>query len=328
VAALEERTRGAAGVVKVGSATRAPLQVGGAQGFFFQVEGYEAARDEELRLDAVFATPGYLEALGLPVLAGRPIVEADGAASENVVVVNRGMAERYWPDDSAVGGLLRISDQTVRVVGVVENATWNGLAEEVTNYVYAPLAQSPERASAGFMTIVARVSGEDAAAVLPFVRAQAGTLERDLSFEYQSTMESMVSEILMPQRMGAILLSAFGLLALALSAVGIAGVVSYTVSRQRRDIGVRVALGATRIGLLASVMAEMAVPITGGLLLGIIAAVGLSPTLEGFLFRVSPTDPAAYVTIALAVGTVSLVATWLPARSAARVDPVEVLRAD
>lgn len=145
---------------------------------------------------------------------------------------------------------------------------------------------------------------------------------------YQLSMQTLVAEVLMPQRLGAALLSFFGVLALVLSAVGIGGVVAYAVSRQARDIGVRVALGATKVSVLASVSRGMVLPVVFGLAAGVASARGLSRLVESFMFGVTSTDPLTYGLIAMSVLGVSVAATLVPARRSARVNPVEVLRAE
>jgi hypothetical protein len=129
------------------------------------VDGYESAPDEELRVDLVFTTPGYPAALRPPVLAGRDFDSSDGPGGEQVAIVNRSMAERYWPGGAAVGGTVLVGGGSVRVVGVVENTTWNGLADEVTTYVYVPLAQTPSTGASAFLTVATRADAAPDAAL-------------------------------------------------------------------------------------------------------------------------------------------------------------------
>jgi len=327
VSTLEERASALPGVRAVSTSTRVPLQRGGARGYFFTAEGYRAAPDEELRVDAVYATPGHAAAVGLPVLAGRDLAEGDGADGEPVTVVSRSMADRYWPSGDAVGGTVRLSGTPLRVVGVAEDATWNGLGEQATNYMYLPLALGPGVASDAFLTLAARTEG-DAEALLGSIRSLINQLDREVTISRQATMPGLVAEVLMPQRLGALLLSTFGLLALALSSTGIAGVVAYAVSRRRREIGLRVALGASRATVVGGLARSMSAPVLLGVLLGVLVARGLSRMVEAFLFGVRPTDPATYTAIVLGVTAVAAVAVLVPARSALRVEPSEVLKAE
>ena len=326
VQTLEERIRAIPSVTAVSTSTRIPLQGSGARGFFFEVDGYEAAEDEELRVDMVFVTPGFVETLRQPLLAGRAFLSSDGAGEEDVTVINRAMAEAYWPAGDALAGTVLMGNSRVRVVGVVENTTWRGLADDATNYMYFPLAQSP-RSAGSFLSLAVRSSG-DPDATLGSVRELFTEVEPELSIRYQRTMEAMVADVLMPQQLGAAVLSAFALLALILSAVGIAGVVAYAVSRQAREIGVRVALGATRTSVLTTISRSMVLPVLLGLVTGVALARGLSGLVEGFMFGVTAKDPLTYGLISMSVLAVAAAATLLPARRAMRVNPVEVLRAE
>ena len=274
----------------------------------------------------VFTTPGFVETLRQPLLAGRVFLASDGAGDEDVTIINRSMAERYWPAGRAVGGAVLMGRAPVRVVGIVENTTWNSLSDDVTNYMYLPLVQSPAVAGSN-LALGVRTAG-DLDAMLASVSQILRAVEPELSLRYQRSMETMVSDVLMPQRLGATLLSVFGLLSLVLSAVGIAGVVAYAVSRQARDIGVRVALGATKVSVLANISRSMVLPVLVGLGVGVATARGLSRVVEGFMFGVTATDPLTYVLISLSVLGVAVAATLVPARRATRVNPVEVLRAE
>lgn len=326
VSALEERAEALPGIRAVSTSTNIPLHEGGDRGFFFTVEGYEPAPDEELRVDVVFATPGHAEAIGLPVLEGRDLDDGDGTSGERGVVVSRSMAERYWRFGSALGGTVRWG-AALRVVGVVEDATWNRLGEEPTNYMYVPLGLIPSIASDAFLTLAARTD-DDADALLGSVRTLVNELDPEVTISEQATMSELVAEVLMPQRLGALLLTAFGVLALVLSAVGIAGVVAFAVNRRRREIGLRVALGASRSTVLAGLARTMSAPVVLGLVAGVAVALSLSGVAEAFLFGVRPTDPVTYLAIVLGVGAVAAVAALLPARSALGVEPSEVLRSE
>ena len=332
---LLERVRSLPGVEAAAVSSRVPLQRGGARGFFVEVDGYEPDPDEEMRVDLVMVTPGYFESLGIPILEGRAFGEAD-ARSEPVAVVDRTTAQRWWPDRSAagggaggaVGGTLRLvgDGRPIRVVGVAESTSWVGLSDDPSPYIFLSMAQAPSLGT-GFQTLSVRTSG-DAEAFLPLVRGEIGALEPRLPLTSLHTMGDQRARILMPQRMGALLLSFFGILAAVLAAVGIAGVVGYAVSRRSREIGIRKALGARDAQVLRSVAGGMALPVALGLLVGGAVALALSETVEGFLFRVSPTDPVIFAGIGLFIVAVAVTATLVPARRATRVDPVEVLRTE
>lgn len=296
-------------------------------GRFVEVEGYERAPDEEMRVDIIFASPGYFRSLGLPLLRGRTFTHLDVEGVPHVAIVSEAMARRYWPNGDAVGGVLKFGDTRVEVVGVVRETTWIGLADSTTNFVYTPLAQSPRQAASAFLTLAARTTS-DPQRFLPQIRAELKALDPDVSPSMLSTMQDLVNQVLMPQRMGAVLLSVFGLLALILAAVGIAGVVGYVVDRQRRDIGVRIALGATPNQVLALVMCGMIGPVFLGVASGFLVVLQLAGLVEAFLFQVSSSDPVTLLSVGLGLTLVAVLATMVPAREAAYMDPAKALRAE
>jgi predicted permease len=322
---LLERTRGLPGVSDASVATLVPFQAGGFRGTFAEIAGYQPAPEEEIRFDYVLVEPGYFRALGIPLLDGRAIDPSDMEGARPVAVINRHAAERYWPDRAAVGGSMTLAGQLdLEVVGVAEDAAWQQIGEESTPFVFVSLTQNPGGGSGGFLTLVARTPGE-AETLLPLLREQFRSIEPELSLTTLRTMEEQLGTALMPQRMGTTLLTLFGALALILAAVGIYGVVSYTVARQAREIGIRIAIGATRFAIVRGVARGMALPVLLGLAVGAVAALALGRTVESFMFRVDPQDPLTYGAIALVLIVVALAATLLPAGRAAKLDPMRVL---
>ncbi|MFV1988675.1 MAG: ADOP family duplicated permease, partial [Gemmatimonadota bacterium] len=318
---LLAEVRALPGVEAASLSTLVPFQPGGFRGTFVEIDGYEPQPDEEIRVDWVLADVGIFQALGTRVLEGRSISEADVEGGPRVAVINRYMAERYWQGRSAVGSSIRLNEETsAEVVGVVEDPTWRAIGEAATPFVFLPQAQSPEL-SEGFFTLVARTSG-DAAALVPAVRERFRALEPELSLTTLRTMDDQVGATLMPQRMGTTLLSMLGALALLLAAVGVYGVVSYSVRRQARDIGIRIAVGASQSRILVDVVSDMVLPVGAGLGLGAVGAWLLADTAGAFLYGVSPTDPVTFATITVLLLGVATVATLVPARAATRVDPV------
>jgi len=308
------------------TATLVPFQGGGFMGFFTEVEGYQPAPDEEMRIDVVPVSPTFLETLDIPLLSGREFDEADVEGALPVAVVSRSMAERYWPGGGAVGGRMRFREEWLEVVGVAGDVSWSALRGEPTSFVFLPHDQFAELVS-GPLTLAVRAS-DRALDVVGALGAEARSMERDFSPQVVTTMDDLVGDVLMPQRLGSALLSAFSALALLLASLGIAGVVSYGVREQRKAIGVRLALGAGRGQVMWMVVAGMVLPVTLGLAIGLGTAALLDDGVEGFLYGVMPGDAVTYAAIASGVGAVALLAMLLPAREATRVDPLEVLRSE
>jgi putative ABC transport system permease protein len=322
---LVDRINRIPGVASASLGTVLPFEQGGFRGTFVSVAGYEPGPDEEMRVDYVFVAPDYFRTVGMQVLRGRGILPTDDHAGAPVAVVSETAARRWWPGSNAVGGRVTIGGAEREVVGVVPDAQWRQLGEEATPYVFLPLLQFPSQAAAGPLTLAVRTRG-DPAALLPVIRADAAALDPDVSLLTLQTMEDRLRAVLMPQRMGAILLTLFAVLALILAAVGIYGVVSFNVNRERRSIGIRMALGAGRTGVLVMIGRRMTVSVAAGLSVGLAVALVLARSVEGFLFHVGSHDAATYVGLAVLLGGVAMVAVLVPARRAAQIDPMDALR--
>ena len=316
------------GAVAFGAATRVPLMTGGNATFLESVLDYRAAEDEELRLEFNVVTPGFFRALGLPLLAGRvfePTDWVEGGAAP--LVINQHMAERWWPGRSAVDGAVMFygGEQNSRVVGVVANTKWDdGMLTDDYPFAYMPMDGS--RAAQGPITLLVRT--ESTATTLPALRRELLQLDGDMPMLQLATFDTLRQTVLMPQRMGATLLGAFALLALLLSAVGIYGVVGHSVGQRTREIGIRMALGADRGDVVAMVARGVLAPVAIGVAAGLGGALLLSGTVRSFLYGVSPADPMAFVLVIAVLAAIAALAAWLPARRAARVDPVRALGQD
>lgn len=308
-----------------------------------QVQGYEPKPEENMNPWTNEVAPDYFRTMGMPLLSGREFNERDVAGSPAVAVVNETFANYYFGRENPIGrrfGFRVMNDPgAIEIIGVVKDALYsrarpgeNAAREttvgrqastEVPRFVYVPYQQSSELNA---MTVYVRAT-PDAAGGLPS-RLRQAVRQADASMPIYDlqTVETTVDEALFSERMLALLSAAFGLLATVLAAVGLYGVMSYTVSRRTREIGIRIALGAERAGVLWLVLREVALLIVIGIALGIPAALGLSQLVRAQLFGVSPTDPATIGVAALALGLVGLVAGWFPARRAASVQPLLALR--
>lgn len=288
----------------------------------FSVPGVEpAAGEEEPWAGERQVTPGYFALLGVPLLAGRDFTAADRAGAEPVVIVNESLARRFWPGQGAVGKRLDLGRTEARVVGVVGDVRHDRLDGEPPLEIYGPFAQIPRRR----MEVVVR-AGELTPPFAAALRQAVWSLAPDQPVGELRPVSEVVEASLAPQRFPSLLLGLFAAVALALAAVGIYGVVAYSVSRRRRELGIRLALGAQAGQVLRLVAAQGARPVAAGLASGLLGALLLTRLLDRFLYQVSPTDPATFTAVALFLAAVAALACYLPARRATRIDPAANLR--
>jgi predicted permease len=271
-------------------------------------------------------TPGYFGALGIPLLDGRVFQEADRAETEAVVIIDRTTARRHWPEGQALGKRVKLGgpqDPWMTVVGIVGDVRYHGLDSRVFPTIYVPHSQAPFNR----MMLAVRTTADPLASVTA-VKEQVAALDRDLPISAIQTMEQIVYGSVTQQRFNLTLLGTFAALALLLAAVGIYGVISYSVTQRTREIGVRMALGARARDVSRLVMRQGIKLALLGVALGLGGALALTRWMESLLFGVSPTDPLTFSAIALLLTAVALLACWLPARRATRVDPLVALRHD
>lgn len=281
--------------------------------------------------DGVFrygVTPGYIEALGIPLISGRLLDEGDRPGAPVAVLISQSFARRRFPDRDPVGQRLHVgrTDQPwYTIVGVVGDVRQTALGVEETDAVYLPAQQwyAPDRVQ----SLVVRARG-NAAALTPAVRNAIWSVDKDQAITRVVTMNDLLTQSEAERRFALVLLQSFALVALALAAIGIYGVVSGGVTERVREIGVRSALGASRTGILSLVVRQGMTLAGLGIGLGLAAALGASRGLEALLFGVSRLDPLTYLSVAFLSALVALAATAIPARRASRVDPVIALRAE
>ena len=268
--------------------------------------------------------PDYFQTLRIPLLRGRDFTAQDREGAPGVVIVNETFAARYFPGRDPLGQRISFGGAKgpwMEVVGLARDGKYVTLGEAPAPFVYQPLAQRHETG----MTLLVRTGG-DPAGYAPAVRREVQALEPNLPVTNSRPMTELLAMSLYPARMGALLLGGFGLLALLLASVGLYGVMSYSVSRRTREIGIRMALGAERRDVLRLVLREGMTLVAAGLALGLVAAFSATRLLAGFLYGVSTTDPSAFVAVAALLALVALAASLVPALRAARVDPLEALR--
>ncbi|HVT61162.1 MAG TPA: ABC transporter permease [Thermoanaerobaculia bacterium] len=325
---LLARLQARSGVVAAGAIPEAPFS-GSDNDNAFTVEGQAPpAKGHEPDAWIRRVSPGYFQALGLAVVAGRPLSEQDRATSERVVVVNRTLQQRIFHGAAALGHRLRLGSVNskqpwARIVGVVADVRHRGLDTEPEVEIYVPHEQLPAAA----MTVVIKAAG-DPLQMVPALRAEVRALDPNLPVSGIATMDELIANSLAVPRFVGLLLTVFAALALALAAVGIYGVTAYSVGQRRHEIGVRVALGAGRRQVVRTVLGRGMVPAAWGMLVGLGCAYAMSRAMGSLLSTVSPTDPTSFAGAALLLGGVSLIANYLPAQRAAATDAARALRTE
>jgi predicted permease len=286
----------------------------------------EGKRGEIIENTMVSAT--YLDTIGVPIIEGRGIADTDVAGSPEVAVINHTMARTFWPKESAVGHTFQVLNgsqtRTYRVVGVNRDHKHHGVLERPYPFAYFADSQRPNPT---YKFIVARTTGSDTE-LLAAMRRELLAMDSGLVFMGNSTMEQNLGMSLMPARVGAILAAAFGGLGTLLAAIGLYGVIAFSVARRTREIGVRMALGAKPGAVMSMVMRQGFVIVAIGLGLGAVLAGATASALQGLLYGITPFDPVAWILAISAMVAASALANFVPARRAMRIDPMNALRTE
>jgi predicted permease len=295
-----------------------------------EIEGYTPPSGESVTLYGSHVGPGYFATIGTRLLAGREFAPTDDGRAATVGVVNEVMAKTFWPGRSALGRRFQMFDEWITVVGVVEPTVVAELREAPRPQVYFAFDQwLTGRMGIALDTahLVVRTSAP-VERVLPLIRERLRSTDPAVPVYDAGPFETKVAALVMPQRMGAVLFTLFSALALALAVVGIYAVASYVAALRTREIGVRIALGATRAGVARMIVADGARPVAIGIATGLALALAASRTVESFLHGISRFDPLTFIGVPVALGIIALTATYLPARRASRVAPVDALRVE
>ena len=325
---LALRLRALPGVQSIGlgsSIVRAP------QSSTLSVHGRTApdpnARNLAVPYDSV--TPEFFTTLRIPLRRGRLFTSADGPATQRVVVVNESLARRFFPDDDALGKRVTYDDPTdaqarwLTIVGIVADTRRGGVDREPRAELYYPLTQLPDRR----MYVLVRTSGDPLALVRP-AQAQVWAIDSNQPTASVRSVEAILADAQANRRFTTLLLGLFSIVALALAAIGIYGVIAYSTAQRVQEIGIRMALGASRTNVLTSVLKEAVVIGVVGLALGMAAALALTRFLSGLLFGVGARDPMTFVALPLGLLLVAVLAALIPATRAVRVNPLVALRGD
>jgi putative ABC transport system permease protein len=324
---LLERVRAIPGVNAAGVVNNLPVSGNGWTAWFV-IERAPRPAGEPPEVGYRTASPGYFATLQIPVIEGRGLADSDTAKTQPVLVINRALADRFFPGASAIGRRVRIGpggDKApwLTIVGVVGNVRHAGPEEPAAPEVFMPTAQEVN----GNMTLAVRTNG-DPTAIAQSVRAVARSIDPAVTMWRVRTIDDVLSEHLAPRRLSMYLIAGFGAIALGLALLGIYGVMSYTVSERVPEIGVRLALGAEPAGILRMVVGNGLALALPGLAAGTLIAVAATRLARALLFDVSPTDPAIFASVCLATVCVAALACYLPARRAAHVDPLRAIRAE
>jgi putative ABC transport system permease protein len=295
----------------------------------FEVEGQPPAPDESRRpiAGARVSTPGYFRTLGIPFVSGRDFSERDEEKSAPVIVINETLAAHYFPNQNPIGkhirpGISAKGDPPWReIVGVVGSVRHGGPGKEPRPEFFLPHTQMPSLT----LTTVVRVTG-DPLAIVGAVRNEVRALDSELPLDSVKTLDQYLTESVAQPRFNTLLLALFAGVAMILTAIGLYGVMAYSVSARTREIGVRVALGARRHDVLRLVISLGMKLTLIGVAIGLVAALALTRLMAGLLFGVTPTDPATFALIALLLVSVATLACYIPARRATNVDPMIALR--
>jgi macrolide transport system ATP-binding/permease protein len=322
---LIERVEAMQGAQSVSLADLAPLDIATST-TSVKIEGHEPSPGQSaIRVSSNHVSSGYFQTLRIPLLAGRDFNERDDEEAPRVLIINETMARRYWPGEDAIGRQVRLADDMspVEIIGVARDVKYRTLGEDSAAHVYLPFLQNYESS----MTLLVRTAG-DPKPMLGAVQGELQAVDKDVQGFFARTLIEHMGFSLLPSRLAAALLSVFGLLALVLAVIGIYGVLSYVVSQRTREIGIRLALGARSRDVFKLVVVRGMIPVFIGLIAGIAIALAVTRIFSSLLFGVSATDPLTFVAVSLILSAVALIACYIPARRATKVDAMIALRCE
>ncbi|HEU0178019.1 MAG TPA: ABC transporter permease [Blastocatellia bacterium] len=309
--------------VQAASFADMPL-MGGAWVDGIEVEGYKAAAGQDMSVSAKKVGPKFFETMGIPLLKGRDFNVHDEAGAPKVAVINETLARDFFGNDNPLGRRIGVGEKPEReIIGVIKDTKYRDLKKQAPRTVYVPLAQPT--ATSAELTLHVRTVGEPTNLV-DAIRREVESLDKNLPVYNVRTFTDLVAQSIYQERLIATLSSFFGLLALLLASLGLYGVMAYSVARRTREIGIRLALGAQTSDVLKLVLRQGMGLALVGIGLGVVAALALTRVLGNLLYGVSPTDLLTFVSIPLTLTGVALLACYIPARRATKVDPLTALR--
>jgi putative ABC transport system permease protein len=316
-----ERLKSLPGIKSSAVVTALPM-AGGFGSRYFGIEGRPPQPPGQgFNANTNVATPGYFTTMNIPLLDGRDFDARDVKGAPDVVIINQEAVRRYWPDENPIGQRITVEQRTRTIVGVVGDVKQSGLDIETRPEMFFPYYQLP----VPFGAFVVRTTG-DPVGTISSVRGAMQEIDRDLPLYGIKTVNDVIAESVAPNRLNMLLLGVFAGLALVLAAVGLYGVVSYSVSQRTREIGIRIALGASHKSVLRLVVGQGMLLALIGVAIGVIASLFLTKLMATLLFGVSVTDTITFVAISLLLIGVTTIASVVPARRAMKVDPMVALR--
>ncbi len=319
---LLSRIRATPGVTAASLATDSPLSGGWDQNGLV-VEGYTPREDEQVGIDATYISPDYFKTLEVPFAGGRDFTQQDTIGSPKVAIINQKMAQYFFGDSNPIGrriGMEKVPDITI--VGVVKDAKYVSLREPIRRHFYVPIMQQQN-----VLDLVLQVkTTNDASAFAGTVRKQVEALDPHLPLYDVMTLDGEINRSLIQERLLSSLTTSFGLLATLLVLIGLYGVLSFSVVRRTREIGIRIALGAQRHNVLLMVMKQGIGLVLMGALVGIGLSLAISRFMTALLFGISPTNALTLAATAAGLISIAIVACYIPARRATKVNPLEALR--
>lgn len=285
------------------------------------IEDYTPPPNEDMNVDFNIVGPNYFSTMQIPVVSGREFTQQDREGAPGVIIVNETMAHHFWPGENALGHRVQVWGDSRTIVGVVKDIKYHTMTERPESFLYFPSLQEGETAS----NIIIRTAGNPAA-LLPQVREAAKSINSSVMVLQAGEVSDLLYISLFSYRTAATLSATLGALGLLLAALGIYGVLAYSVSQRTHEIGVRMALGAQPRDVLRLVLGQGGKLVISGIVIGLAACFGITRLMSSLLFGVSATDPATFIGVSVLISVVALAASYFPARRAMRLDPMEALR--
>ena len=323
---LRQRLEQLPGVTAASFADLVPLGFGLGPTWGLTIDGYTPAPGEDMDMPRALVSPGYFATLRMPLAEGRDFDARDDASGAPVMIVNQAFEQRYYAGRSAMGRRIRFGGKWRTVVGVARDSKYYYLTEPRRPFFYAPIPQAglpPQGAGVAFF---ARTTNSDPMSVVAALRKQAAEVDAAILVVHPMTLVTYIEGPLFAQRVAALLLTVLGALALMLAATGLYSVMAYAVTQRTHEIGIRMAMGAESVNVLAMIVRRGMLLAFGGVLTGAAVALVTRKVVAGMLTGISPADPGIMAGSAMFLCLVALAASFLPARRATQVDPMRALR--